>query len=310
MATEPAEARTEARSLSSGTTAVLAIALVLLSSLLYLFGYALSKTLANRYGMTALQVTFLRCVLVLGVTFLALGWAKSGVTWERIWRPTRVWEQRGAAAALVLSNAMAVYAYSLMPVTAASALGFTAPLILTALGGLMLGERISAGRWLGALIGFAGMLLIVKPTENPSLLGIFASVGAAAFYAIYQIVVRRLREVASSVDTAMQVAVVGVVILAVPMVWFWTPLSLEGFAMGVLFTVVQTVALFSISTALRLSETSKIAPWQFSGLIWAMLLDAVMFSVAPSLGSLAGAACIILGGLLAQGGLLRRLFRR
>lgn len=289
---------------------VLAIGLVLLSTLLYLTGYSLSKTLANSYGMTALQVTFLRCAIVLVAAFACLAVPRFGITWDRIWRPARAGRQRLAAAALVVSNALAVYGYSLMPVTAASALGFTAPLILTALGGLMLGERISAGRWLGALVGFAGMLMIVRPTENPALLGIIASVSAAGMYALYQVLVRQLREVANSRDTTIQVAIVGVVMLIGPVMWFWVPLTPMAYALALLFTVVQTVALFSISTALRLAETSRIAPWQFTGLIWAMLMDAVVFAVQPSIWSLAGAACIIAGGLMAQGGLLRRIFRR
>lgn len=295
-------AKTELRPDASAT---FAIGFVLLSGLLYVFGYSLSKTLVNTYGLSALQVTFLRCALVLAVSLAAMPWPASGVTWARLWRPERAWEQRAAAAALVGSNVLAVLAYSMMPVTAASALGFTAPLLLTALGGLVLRERISLGRGLGAALGFAGMLLIVRPDAGAASLGIAASLGAATAYAVYQLLVRRLRAVASSVDTAMQVALVGVILLAATMIWFWHAISLEAFGVVALFTFVQTAALASIAAALRRSEASRLAPWQFFGLIWAMLMDAMMFATWPSIGSLLGGALIIAGGLLAQGGFIR-----
>lgn len=285
----------------SSRTMLLAVGLVLSSSLLYVLGYSLSKTLVSSYGLSALQVTFLRCLLVLAGSLVLLAWPRSGVTRARLLHPPRAWEQRAAAAALVASNVLAIVAYSLMPVTAASALGFTAPLLLTALGGLLLGERVSLGRWLGAASGFAGMLLIVRPGEGGAWPGILASIGAAASYALYQILVRRLRDVANSLDTAMQVAVVGFALLAATMLWFWHQVSAEAFALVLLFTVIQTAALACIAGALRRGEASGLAPWQFSGLLWAMLIDTLLFTTLPSPVSLLGGGLIIAGGLLAQG---------
>ena len=283
-----------------GLPARLAVGFVLLSGLLYLLGYPPSQGLLRPLRVTALQVTFLRCALVLAASCAVLPWPRTGVTWQRICLPARAWEQRAAATALVASNALAVLAYSMMPVTAASALGFTAPLLLTALGGLVLRERVSAGRWLGAATGFAGMLLIVKPGTGAAWAGVAASGGAAVTYATYQVLVRRLRTVATSLDTAMQVALVGVVLLAGTMFVFWRHVGWTALGIVLVFTVVQTAALASIAAALRRSEASQLAPWQFSGLLWAMLLDVVMFGDTPSVGSLLGGALILAGGLLAQ----------
>lgn len=291
----------------AGRSAIIAVGLALMASLLYTFGYSLSKALVNTYGLSALQVTFLRCALVLTASLALMPWPASGLTLARLLRPPRALEQRIAAVFLVISNALAVVGYSLLPVTSASALAFTAPLLLTALGGLVLRETVSVGRWLGAGIGFVGMLLIVRPDASPAVTGIAASLGGAVAYATYQILVRRLRDVANSLDTVVQVALVGVVMLAVVMAWVWHTLTFEAFGVVVLFTTVQTTALFCIAGALRRGEASRLAPWQFSGLIWAMAMDAVMFGTHPSLLSLAGGALIIFGGLMAQGWLRARL---
>ncbi|MBO1081392.1 EamA family transporter [Roseomonas haemaphysalidis] len=282
------------------SNATAAIGLTVLAGLLYVLGYAMSRDLVTRHGLSPLQVTFLRCAIILAAGIALAAWPGSRVSPSRLLHPARAWEQRAAAAALVISNALAVLAYSLLSVTAASALGFTAPLLLAVLGGLLLRERLSAGRVLGTLVGFAGMLLIVRPGGEAGLAGIAAAFAAALTYATYQILVRRLRAVATTTDTVLQVALVGSVALAVPVVAGWQPVSPPAAALALLVTAVQTAALACIAAALRRGEASRLAPWQFTGLLWAMLLDAVVGHAAPAPLALLGAALVILGGILAQ----------
>lgn len=283
-----------------GSMALAAIGLTVLSGLLYVLGYALSKELVTNHGLSPLQVTFLRCAVILLVGLGATAWSGSRMTWRRLLRPDRAWEQRAAAAALVVSNALAVFAYTLLSVTAASALGFTAPLLLALLAGLFLQERVALGRWLGTALGFIGMLLIVKPGGEASLPGIAAAFAGALTYALYQIVIRRLREVATTLDTILQVALVGVVLLAVPVAVDWRPVGLVSAGLVVVVTIVQTAALASIAAALHRGEASRLAPWQFSGLLWAMALDGLVLHVVPTPGGLLGALFVIGGGVLAQ----------
>lgn len=294
------DASTTGPATRQGRAGMAAIWLTILSGLLYVLGYALSKSLVRDHGLSPLQVTFLRCVAILLVSLAATARPGTGMTWRRLLRPERAWEQRAAAAALVASNVLAVLAYTLLSVTAASALGFTAPLLLALLGGLVLHERVSPGRWLGTSVGFVGMLLIVKPGGQAGLFGIAAAFGGALTYAVYQVVVRRLRAVASTRDTIVQVALVGVVLLAVPVAADWHPVDLASAGLAVAVTAVQTGALASIAAALHRGEASRLAPWQFSGLVWAMGLDAVVLHAAPTPGSLSGAALVIGGGVLAQ----------
>lgn len=282
------------------STAAAAIGLTVLSGLLYVLGYTLSKGLVADHGLSPLQVTFLRCVAILLAGLLAIAWPRSGMTLHRLLRPERAWPQRAAAAALVVSNVLAVLAYTLLPVTAASALGFTAPLLLALFGGLFLRERVSLGRWLGTGLGFAGMLLIVRPGGEASLAGIAAAVAGALTYATYQIFVRQLRAVATTRDTILQVALVGAVLLAVPVAADWRPVGLVAAGLVLLVTLVQTAALASIAAALHRGEASRLAPWQFSGLLWAMALDALVLQAPPTAWSLAGALLVIGGGVLAQ----------
>jgi drug/metabolite transporter (DMT)-like permease len=283
-------------------TDLVAVGLVLLSALLYTIGYALSKRIVGTYGVSSLQVTFLRCVLVLAASIALVFWPHSRITWRRILRPARAWQQRVAAVAVLASIYLAVVGYAVMPVTDASALFLTAPVLLTALAGIALRERVSLNRWLGAGLGFAGMLCIVRPGAGAMSVGALATLGGALAYAIYQILIRRLRDVATSVDSVIQVSLVGTVALSFTLFTSWHAVGLRVVGLVVASTAVQTAGLFCIAAALRRGEASKLAPWQFFGLLWSILIDVVMFATMPSIGSLFGSGLIVLGGVLAHAG--------
>ncbi|SDH47179.1 DMT family transporter [Roseospirillum parvum] len=283
-----------------GGAASLAIGLVLASSLFYVAGYSLTKVLVETHGLAPLQVTFLRCLMVLAAAGLATGWPAARLTWRRILTPRKAWLQRAAAAALVTTNVLTIVAYSTMPVTIAAALGFLTPLMLTALSGWLLREPVAAGRWAGTLLGFLGMLLIVRPSASPPALGLLAALGAALSYALYQIATRRLRDAALSHDGAIQVAVVGSLVLLVPAFLLWQPVPAPAWGLTVGFVVVQTAGLVCLNAALHRGEASRLAPWQFSGLLWAMGIDLLLFSTLPPALSVLGGGLIVAGGLLAQ----------
>ena len=97
-----------------------------------------------------------------------------------------------------------------------------------------------------------------------------------------------------------RVALVGTVLLT-PLTFIdWHPVSLGAAGLVLAVTMVQTAALASIAAALRRSEASRLAPWQFTALLWAMALDAILFQAVPTLVSSLGCALIVAGGVLAQ----------
>jgi drug/metabolite transporter (DMT)-like permease len=277
-----------------------AIGLVLLSSLLYTLGYGISKSIVSSYGVSPLQVTFLRCVLVLAASVALVFWRHSRITWQRILRPPRAWEQRLAAVAVLASIYLAVVGYAVLSVTDASALFLTAPVLLTALAGVALREHVSLSRWLAAGLGFAGMLCIVRPGAGALSMGALATLGGALAYVVYQILIRRLRDVATSADSVIQVSLVGTVALSFTLITSWHAISLAVVGLVLISTAVQTAGLFCIAAALRRGEASRLAPWQFFGLVWSIVLDVAMFGSMPPIGSLFGCALILVGGVLAQ----------
>jgi len=78
------------------SNATAAIGLTVLAGLLYVLGYAMSRDLVTRHGLSPLQVTFLRCAIILAAGIALAAWPGSRVSPSRLLHPARAWEQRAA----------------------------------------------------------------------------------------------------------------------------------------------------------------------------------------------------------------------
>lgn len=275
----------------------LAILLTLAAGLLYTLGYAIAKILSGT--LDPVQITFLRSALVLAG---AAAWLPrlpdpAGAL-RRLIAPPQAKDQRLAAAMLIFSTTLAVLGYSLVPVTEASALGFTAPIILVLLGALVLRERVTPRRWAALVLGFAGMLAVVRPGGELFTWAAAVPVSAALTYALYQVMTRRIRGVAGEWDATMQGALAGVVLLGPAMPWLWRAPDAAALALVLVYAGVQTAALLCIAGAVRRAEVSGLAPWHYARIVFALGLDAVLFARLPGWWALAGCALIAAGGLV------------
>jgi drug/metabolite transporter (DMT)-like permease len=276
---------------------LLAILLTLAAGALYTLGYALAKILAG--ALDPVQITFLRCALVLAAAALwlpRLGDPAAAI--RRLLTPPRAKDQRIAAVALIVSTTVAVVGYALVPVTEASALGFTAPIILVALGAAVLRERVDARRWFAVGLGFGGMLLVVRPGGELFTPAAAVPVTAALIYALYQVLTRRIRDVATERDATLQGALMGVVLLGPAMPFLWRAPDAAALGLVGLYTAVQTAALLCLAGAVRRAEVSGLAPWHYSRIVFALGLDAVLFARLPGVTALAGCALIAAAGLV------------
>jgi drug/metabolite transporter (DMT)-like permease len=283
-----------------------AIGLVLLSSLLYSLGYALSKRLIETWHFDAMQLFVLRSLLVLAglVALQITGVRRLSLT--RLLSPPQAWTQRLAAAALVVSAVFAMIGYGHLPVTTATAFSYTTPLLVTVLAATLLRERIPIQRWVAVVIGFAGVVVIVHPAAGGAaggtghLIGVGAALASAILYAIQQMIIRHSRDSMTTADVVAQAAIVGLVLLGGAMPFVWRSVPLSAMLLILAATAAQTGGLLTIAAAIRQGQISRLAPWQYGGMIWAMALDLVMFGHTPGAVALSGAVMIVAGGLLSQ----------
>ncbi|WP_198374402.1 DMT family transporter [Neoroseomonas rubea] len=195
----------------------------------------------------------------------------------------------------------AFYGYVHLPLATVTALGFTMPLFLTVLSVPLLGERVGWRRGLAVLVGFAGVLLMVRPGSEglrgeglAVLLCLLGSVG----WALAMITIRRMGEAGeSSVAIVFWFAAGSAVIAGIASVpvWVW-PSPLQWallFAIGSVSALAQVL----MTSAYRSGETTLLAPFEYAGIVWTTALGAFIWAELPDGWDFAGIGVLVGAGL-------------
>lgn len=184
-----------------------------------------------------------------------------------------------------------------LPITTATAIGFTAPLMVVALSVPLLGERVGLRRWLAVVVGFAGVLIIIRPGGD-----VHWSAGlviaATVLYAIFQIQTRRLAAIDEPRTTAAHTMVVALVVSTIAVPFFWTtPASTIDLLVFIAVGVTGAFAHIGLIKAFEYAEASLVAPFDYGQLVGATLLGYFIFADLPDIWTWVGAAIIVASGL-------------
>jgi drug/metabolite transporter (DMT)-like permease len=170
------------------------------------------------------------------------------------------------------------------------------PIYVTALAPFVLSENVGWRRWAAVLIGFAGVLLALKPSTAALTAPALVALAGSLLYAVSLIITRVLRNTANVVLVSSQVAGTAVFgLIAAPFGWVTPPLG--DFALMVLFGVLAMGGLPSLNMSLRRAPASVVVPYQYTTIVWGVVLGYVIFGDEPKAHVLAGAAIIIAAGL-------------
>ena len=183
-----------------------------------------------------------------------------------------------------------------MPLADATAMSFTAPIIVAALAGPVLGERVGLGHWLAIGAGFCGALVITRPGEgtNPYALLVL---GSASCYAGYQILTRYVASFDPPETSVTYSALLGTVVLSCVVPFFWkAPDRLAHWLVLSALGVLGALGHYCVARALLRGPAALISPFHYVQLVWAAGVGYLVFGEVPSLWTWAGAAIIIASG--------------
>ena len=230
--------------------------------------------------------------LVVGVLFL---FARKGT--ELFYTPKpKLQVLRGLVAAG--SGTLFIYAITYVPLADAVAVSFVAPFIVTVLGAVVLKEPVGIRRWLAVLIGFFGMLVVIRPGMSVFHPAIFLVVIAASCFAIRQLVSRWLSGVDSVSTTVAYTSVVAFCVtgLAQPFVWI-TPDNVRVLLIIVGLALSAAVGEVFIIRALDIAQSVALAPMHYTLIIWGTLYGYIIFNDLPDAWTFAGCSVIVASGL-------------
>lgn len=268
------------------------ITLAITATILYAIVDALSKYQARTSPVELIVWARYGVPLVL---LLAAFLPRRGVAMLRTGHP---WLQIVRGLLLTGGTLLIVLAYRVMPIAEAQAIFFIHPVLLTLLAVLFLGEKVSSRGWFAVVIGFAGVLIIVRPGGGLFRPAALLPLGLALTFSTYQIFTRIIAGKEKSINSLFWVLAVGTVSMSALLPFAWTPPSPHALVMLTIIGIVSGCGHFSTIKALEYAPASLLAPFAYVQLIWVAILGALMFGDFPDTATLIGIATVAVGGLI------------
>jgi drug/metabolite transporter (DMT)-like permease len=207
--------------------------------------------------------------------------------------------QIGRGLLLALATLCMFGAISVVPLADAYTMTFTAPLLVTALSVPLLKERVGWRRWTAVVVGFIGVLIVIRPGFGSVPWQLMLPLVTAACFALYQILTRLV-----SVDPAetpfvmlFYLAWVGAAVMILIVPFYWRPVALADWPWMVAMGGIGAVGHLILIRALVIAPASLIAPFTYSQIIWALLAGYFVFGDLPDRWMLLGCTVIVASGL-------------
>ncbi|MDV4168784.1 DMT family transporter [Rhodovulum sp. FJ3] len=171
------------------------------------------------------------------------------------------------------------------------------PLIIAALSGPVLGERVGWRRWVAIGIGFIGVLVILNPGHTVFSPAALVPLLAASMFALYGLLTRYVARQDTSATSFFWTGTMGAVALTCIGVWYWEPMSGQDWALMGVLCVTGALGHYMLIRCYEVAEASAVQPFAYLQLVFASALGLTVFGETLRPNVAIGAAIVIGAGL-------------
>lgn len=279
---------------TTGERPHIGLLLVVCSTLLFATQDVVNKHLVATYPVPL--ITALRYLVHLSLMVAALAPIK-GKRLYRLNRPALVIVR---SLCLVVGSLSAGLAFQRMPIAEATSIIYLAPIVVVLLANPVLGEGIGRTGWIAVLMGFCGVMLIVRPGSGLDPVGVVFALINVAFTAAYYLLSRMLSSGETTLALLFNSALVGAACLGAAAPWFWFAESPGPIDIALIVGLGFAAALghFCFTAANRFANASVLAPMTYMHLVWAAVLGWLVFGHIPAPLAMVGITIIFGAGVL------------
>ena len=224
--------------------------------------------------------------------FITYFFFKKNLKW-----PNNIPIQLSRSLFLFLSTILFFYAISVISLAEALTLGFFSPMIVTLLSAFLLKEKVGIRRWSAVIIGFIGVLFVVRPGFNEINLATLTALACGICYAFYIISTRKLSNQDNPFLTLIFTGLTGSVIISLIVPFYWTWISVTQIILLISLAAIGTLAHFLLILSLSFAEASKLAPLAYSEIIMSVIIGYYFFGDFPDQWMWLGLIIIIASGV-------------
>ncbi len=212
---------------------------------------------------------------------------------REVFKTKHPWHHLARAVFLTTAIWFTYKSYRFLPLTFATSIGFTSPLIIAVLSVFLLGEKVSIRRWAVILIGYSGIIIIVRPgvveMNQYILIALLANITAG----MSLILVRYLSQ-HDRTSTILFYAHLGTFVFASLLVSFnWQPIPTDEIHKIAIMSVCGLTAQYLYATAVTYAEASYVSPFEYLRIVFAVPIGLFFFNEAIDIWVILGATIII-----------------
>jgi len=238
------------------------------------------------------QISFIRNLIATAVILPFL--IRAGGT--RILKTRRYGKHVIRAIIGITGNILYFYCFQRMPIGEVVIISQAVPLFVTIMAILFLGEQVGWRRWSAILVGFLGVIVAIDPTitiQPTSLVAVLATLCWASTI----LLMRSLGKTENPYTVAFYFMMIGSLITGLVQPWVWEPLTQDMLVLMLGAGISGALGQMLMSYSLKLAEASVVSPFSYTGILWAIGFDLVIWDVLPNIANLIGAVIITLAGI-------------
>lgn len=200
---------------------------------------------------------------------------------------------------VVLATTLNFYALNFLSLTVKGSIMFSSPIVVCALSGPLLGERVGRWRWFAILMGFCGVLLVMRPFGAEFHWATLLIMHNAIAFGVFSIITRKLSGDVPAKTMQLYLGGLGTVTLLPLGIWTWqNPETFLGWAIMLSLGFWAWLGHEAFAHAHRFAAAHVLMPFTYSGLIYLAILGFLVFGSSPDSMTLLGAFIIVISGLI------------
>ncbi len=269
------------------------IVLMILTTFIFAVQDGISRHLAAQYG--PIMIVMIR-YWFFAVFVLALAAARTGGI-RRVAYTRQPFLQIFRGVLLVAEMCIAIAAFVALGLIEAHAIFACYPLIIAALSGPVLGERVGWRRWVAIGVGLIGVLVILRPGSQVFSSGAMLALMAAFMFALYGLLTRYAARKDSAETSFFWTGIAGAVAVTIIGLFFWQPLDPADWGWMALLSVSGAFGHFLLIKAYETAEASAIQPFAYFQLVFASMIGVLIFAETLQSRVVFGAIIVVAAGL-------------
>jgi drug/metabolite transporter (DMT)-like permease len=253
---------------------------------------AITKHISQTYA--APQILWVRFLFFAVFAVVLASWNQP---LKQVSRSARPMLQIARSLLIVAEIGLFVLAIRVLTLAETHALFASFPLIVTALSAVFLRETVGIRRWAAVLVGFVGVLIIVRPGTGVFQLESLIALAAAAMFAAYHVLTRVVGRDDGPNTSLIYMAVIGAAVMTLIGPFYWIEPTPEAWGFLALLSLSGASGHLLLIMALSKAPASTLQPFNFTLLVWATLMGFLVFGNLPDLWTIVGGAIVVASGL-------------